>query len=152
MKKARLILTASLLSVGTFSAITFSSCSKDEVCPVGYEGKKCDTEMRAKFIKSWSANEVAGTDQLVYTCNIAAGVNINQVVISKTFADDFFNNNINATVDGNTITIPSQKPDGGASSYSVEGSGTYSGGQINWNYLIIKDATGEQFTTTGVWK
>jgi len=152
MKKARLILSASLLAIGTFSAMTFSSCSKDEVCPVGYEGKNCDTEMRAKFIKTWSANETSGTQQLVYSCTIAAGSAINQVVISNTFSDNFFNNNINATVDGNTITIPNQKPDGAASAYSVEGTGTYVGGEIQWSYLIVQDVTGNQITTTGVWK
>lgn len=151
MKKARLILSA-FLTVGTLATVTLSSCSKDEVCPVGYEGKNCATEMRAKFIKTWSANETSGSQQLVYTCNIAAGVNINQVVISSAFSDNFFNNNINATVDGNTITIATQKPDGGSSPYSVEGSGTYSGGQINWSYLIIKDATGDKITAQGVWK
>jgi hypothetical protein len=152
MKKARLILTASMLSIAAFSAVTLSSCSKDETCLPGYEGKDCKTEMRTKFMKTWNANETSGTEQLVYTCNVAAGTNVNQVVISKTFSDNFFQNNVNATVDGNIITIPSQKPDGSGSEYSVEGSGTYTGGEISWSYFLIKDATGNKITTTGIWK
>lgn len=153
MRKARLILSASLLTIGTFSAMTFSSCSKDDVvCPTGMEGKNCDVQMRTKFIKTWSANETSGTDQLVYSCTIAAGAAINQVVISSTFSENFFDNNINATVNGNTITISNQKPDGGASLYSVEGQGTYAGGEISWNYIIIQDGTGNKITTNGVWK
>lgn len=153
MKKARLILAASLLTIGGFTTLTMSSCGGDDVeCLTGYEGEDCKTEMRTKFIKNWSANETSGTENLVYTCNIVAGSAINQVVISKTFSENFFENNINATVNGNIITIPNQRPDGSASDYSVEGSGTFAGGEITWSYLLIKGSNGEIITTTGIWK
>jgi len=152
MKKARLILTASILSLVTLSMVTFTSCTKDDkTCPVGMEGKNCDVEMRTKFVNSWSAVDVVNGNQLVYTCNIVKGLNINQVTISNAFSDHFFSNNINATVDGNTITIADQKPDGSTSMYSVSGSGTYSNNQISWDYIIVEDVTGVKQTYTGVW-
>jgi hypothetical protein len=152
MKKARLILTASILSLVTLSMVTFTSCTKDdEACPVGMEGKNCDVEMRTKFVNSWSAVDVVNGNQLVYTCNIAKGLNINQVTISNAFSDHFFSNNISATVDGTTITIADQKPDGSTSMYSVSGSGTYTNNQISWNYLIVEDVTGAKQNYTGIW-
>src|SRR5690606_15659855 len=140
MKKVRLVLVASLLSVGAISTLT--SCGDDtKTCPVGYEGKNCDTEMRTKFVKNWSATDkTAGGTDLVYTCNIVEGSAINSVIISNTFSDNFFGQTINATVDGNTIKIENQKPDGSLSGYAVEGTGTYSGAQISWNYYLIRTA------------
>jgi len=56
MKKARLILSASLLALAGFT-LTFSSCTKDEEsCPVGKEGKKCDTEVRTKYYNTYRGN------------------------------------------------------------------------------------------------
>lgn len=50
MKKARLILSASMLTLAAFSAVTFSSCTKDDQeCAVGLEGKNCDEEVRVKY-------------------------------------------------------------------------------------------------------
>lgn len=74
MKKARLILTASLLTIGAFSAVTFTSCSKDdEVCPTGYEGSDCKTLSRTKFIGSWKGSEQCSTGDDNYTIVISAG-------------------------------------------------------------------------------
>jgi len=152
MRKARLILSASLLTIGTFSAVTFSSCSKDDpICPTGMEGKNCDVEMRTKFVKTWSASDVVNGNQLVYSCTIAKGININSVTISNTFADNFFSNNINATVNGNTITVAKQTPDANGD-FSVSGQGTYQNGQIVWTYLIVEDASGDDQNYSGTWQ
>ncbi len=60
MKKARLILSASLLTLGAFSTVTFTSCSKDdEVCATGYTGSDCKTEVRASYNGTYRGN---GTD------------------------------------------------------------------------------------------
>lgn len=152
MKKARLILTASMLTIAGFASVTMTSCSKDEVCPAGYEGSKCDVEMRTKFIKSWSASDVVNGNQLVYSCTIAKGLNVNQVTISNSFADNFFDNNIAATVDGTKITIASQKPDGVNSDYSVSGSGSFVNNQITWDYLIVESSTGTTQNYAGTWQ
>lgn len=73
MKKARLILSASMLSIAAFSAVTFSSCSKDdEICPVGYEGDDCKTLSRAKFIGNWSGTEDCTIGDDSYSIEIVA--------------------------------------------------------------------------------
>lgn len=60
MKKARLILSASLLTIGAFSAVTFSSCSKDDkVCTTGYSGSDCKTEVRTSYYNTYRGD---GTD------------------------------------------------------------------------------------------
>lgn len=73
MKKARLILSASLLTLGAFSTVTFTSCSKDETCNVGYEGDDCKTLSRAKFIGQWHGTEVCTQGDDEYNIVISAG-------------------------------------------------------------------------------
>lgn len=153
MKKTRLFLAASLLTIGAFSTITMSSCSKDDkICNPGYEGKDCDVESRVKFVKTWDATDapVNGTPK-IYTCGIVNGTTVTSVIISNSFCNNFFDNNINASVDGNTITIASQKPDANGD-YTVSGSGSYINGQISWNYVLLENTSGDQVSLSGTWK
>jgi hypothetical protein len=83
---------------------------------------------------------------------IGSGTNVTSVIISNAFSDDFFNNPINATISGNTITIPEQQPDGTGSNYKVSGTGTYSAGKINWTYVITQILPLSAKTHTGVWQ
>ncbi len=62
MKKARLILTASMLTIAGFTAVTFSSCSKDDkVCPAGYEGSDCKTLSRINLSATWTGKDICGS-------------------------------------------------------------------------------------------
>lgn len=168
MNKIKNIAFSALLAIGTFGVVTFTACTKDEckdvvcqnggtcvsgacVCPTGYEGTNCETETRAKFIKSWSASDMAGTTPIVYNCSIAAGANISSVLISNSFSDNFFAGVINGTVSDNTLTVPSQKPDAGGN-YSVQGSATYNLGKLTWTYTITKISTNETVNHTGTWQ
>ena len=107
MKKLKSILVASILTVATFSATVFTSCNPDAckdvvcnnggtctdgncACPVGYEGTLCETASRTKFTKSWAAADVQGTNNYVYTCVIANGTAITNVIIDNSFSDDYF--------------------------------------------------------------
>jgi len=155
MRSIRHILLASVLSVSAFSAMTLTSCKKDdESCPVGYEGSDCKTESRTKFAKTWSCHWVNVADATKngdYTCTIyATPTTVTQVVIDKTFFESLFNNNINATLtDANSISIPTQTPDGSINP-SIQGSGTYSGGQIVWSYSVTSNGVTKSYTDT--WK
>lgn len=52
-------MAASMLTLGAFSMVTFSSCGKDEkVCEVGYEGDDCKTLMRDKFVGNWTGKDI----------------------------------------------------------------------------------------------
>lgn len=167
MKKLKTILLASVATIGIFSSVVFSSCNPDPckdivcansgtctdgtcVCAIGYEGTLCETESRAKFIKSWNAADVQGSNNYIYTCAIGNGTAITNVIISNKFSDSYFVNNINATVSGNTITIASQQPD--LDGYAVAGVGTFSNNKINWTYTITEVATSTTLSYTGVWQ
>jgi hypothetical protein len=167
MKKLKSILVASILTVATFSATVFTSCNPDAckdvvcsnggtctdgtcACAVGYEGTNCDTESKAKFLKNWTASDLQTGSSVPtpYSCVIATGAGITNVIIASTFADDFFVNNITATVNGNTITIGNQEPD--SDGYKVSGSGTYTNGSITWNYSLT-NPTNSVLNYTGTW-
>ena len=66
MKKARLILSASMLSIAAFSAVTFTSCSKDDDCAAGYEGSDCKDEIREAMIGTFNATDVDVEDNTPY--------------------------------------------------------------------------------------
>lgn len=78
MKNLKNILLASLLTVGTFSTVLFSSCNQDKCkdvvcanggtcsaddgscsCAAGYTGATCDTKANSLFVGIWSAKEKA---------------------------------------------------------------------------------------------
>lgn len=141
MKSIKNIAFSAMLALGAFGAVTYTSCNKDEckdvvcqnggtcvdgncVCATGYEGANCETESRAKFVKSWTATdtEVGGAALPTYSAIVTAGTSVTEVKIAN-FSDDFFTADVIATVSGNTITIASQAPDN--DNYRVSGTGTY---------------------------
>lgn len=57
MRSIRHILLASVLTVSAFSAVTFTSCKKDdEGCAVGYTGSNCKTEVRTTYYNTYKGN------------------------------------------------------------------------------------------------
>ena len=174
MKKSfRNIALSALITIGGFSAITYTSCTKDECkdvvcqnggtcvsgncsCPTGYEGSNCQSLSTAKFIKTWTApadrNVSSGVTLNPYSCIIGQGASLNTLVIGTGFYDNFFNHSINATVSENTITIPVQSPDGAANA-SVSGTATYntSTGQLSWTYTITDPIAGAK-NYSGIWQ
>lgn len=148
----RKLALSTFLTVSALGTITMTSCNKDETCDAGYEGKDCKTEVRAKFIKTWNAEDTPPSgSKLLYSCPIvSSSSSISSVIISKSFADATFENNINATVSGTTITISPQVPDGDG--FKVEGTGTLTNGKIQWTYTITPPlGFGNPVTNTGIW-
>ncbi|RYZ40096.1 MAG: hypothetical protein EOP49_29790 [Sphingobacteriales bacterium] len=159
---------AGLMTLGAFSAVTYTSCNKDEckdvecqnggtcsggncVCPSGYEGTSCETLSIVKFAKTWTASDQTGSTNLVYSVVIVPGSAVGTAIIANEFSDELFFNSIDATVDKNVITIPDQKPDVNGD-YRVEGEGVYqANGSIVWNYTITRISTNELQIYTGVW-
>jgi len=159
-----------MLAVGAFTMVTYTACNKDECkdvvcnnggtcangscnCATGYEGTNCETETRAKFVKTWTASDkdITNDDALpTYTSSIVNGTTVTEVKISS-FSDDYFTADVRATVSGNTITIPSQQPDNDL--YYVEGSGTYNSSdkKITWTYTIT-DPVNQKISYTGTWQ
>ncbi len=154
MKSFRLIALSALMTVGTFSTVVYTSCTKDAckgvtcqnggtcdggtcVCPTGYEGSSCETASREKILKTWTASDtkVGGAALPTYTSPIVAGTGISDVKIGH-FSDSYFTHDVNATLSGNTLTIPTQIPD--ADTFAVAGTGTYDAvtKKITWSYTI----------------
>ncbi len=168
MKRMKTIAFSILLSVGAFSVITYTACTKDEckdvvcsnggtciggacVCPTGYEGSTCQTESRTKFIHQYT---VSASCQATYVANItaASGTDVTKVTITN-----FANLNsaagttttVTATVDGSSITIPSQNVVGFSSAtINVSGSGTISNGVITMDYTVTAGSTPNSCTNT----
>ncbi len=168
MKSIRNIAFSALLALGAFTTVTYTACNPDECkdvvcnnggscvdgtcnCATGYEGTKCETEARKKFIKTWTATDKEGTTDLpTYTSAIVAGTSITEVKINN-IADDFFTNDVVATISGNKITIASQIPDNDG--YKVSGEGTLNStdGKITWTYTLT-EPLGGQLSHTGTWQ
>ena len=101
-----------------------TSCKKDEELD------------REKFIGTYSMSDacsVNGSD--TYTVSItASSTDENKIVIDDLW---FFSNTVTATVDGNSLLISRQEPDG--DDFEVQGNGTYSsGGIISLNYTVTE--------------
>jgi len=176
MKSFKLIALSAAVAIGGFIAITYSSCGKKDstpanpckdivcqnggtcdsatatcMCSTGYEGAHCETISRTKFVKSWTASDlVAGSSTPIpYTATIVAGTTSDVTLVSIGNFSDFFVNATIATINGSTITIATQKPDGGK--YSVSGTGTLANSKITWTYTIDSAGVTHQ-NYTGTWQ
>jgi len=174
MKSLRLIALSALVTVGAFTTVLYTSCSKDAcsgvtcqnggtcsggncTCPTGYEGTSCETKSITKFAKTWTASdkETSPKDTAValYTVAVSQGATVTDAVIQHTFTDSYFNNSINATISGNTITIASQAPDNDG--YYVAGTGTYdpTTSQLTWTYTLTNTnvTPNQTLSYSGTW-
>ncbi len=127
--------------------VSVSSCTK--TCDKGYEGSDCKTEVRTKFAGTYSATDNPGA--LIYSVTVGSGSAINDVLISSNFSDSYFVNNVKGTVDGTTLTVARQQPDG--DNYFVEGTATLSNKTLTWNYKIINATVSPETSIayTGSW-
>lgn len=134
MKKARLILATAVLTVGAFSAITFSSCSKDEVCPVGYTGKDCKTLVRDAFIGTWSGKDICSSGS--YNVTLSVNPSSSSQVSALINNPGGFGSNVTITgtvTADNTLQFSSQDVGG---SRTLSGSMTFSGSTMSFNYSV----------------
>lgn len=72
----------------------------DTFCPVGYEGKNCEIQNRAKFIKPWSSHTRSsdGAD-VKHALIISAGGSVSSIYISNIASQAY---NVVGTVSGKT--------------------------------------------------
>jgi hypothetical protein len=130
------------------SIATLASCTK--TCDEGFEGDKCDVEVREKVI---------GTYGMTETCSVTGVANYD-IVITKASANVLnvlispFGGYVGATgtakVEGNTITISAQSSVG----FNFNGSGTISndGANISLSYTISDGTNTESCSGTGAKK
>lgn len=146
MKSIRNIAFAAIMTIGAFSAVTYTSCNKDECkgvecanggtcingtcsCPTGYEGALCDVLSRDKFIGTYTGSETcdAGTDN--YTITISA--NSDKIKLTLT---NLYNDNYTATC---TMTgTNSFSFSGTQSGVTFTGTGSLATTQLTVNYSL----------------
>ncbi len=131
MKKARLILTASMLTIFGFTAVTMTSCNKDETCAIGYEGKDCKELTRDKFLGTFSGNETCTIGSDEYTVTITEHSNDIQVNMSNIYNDNY--TAIGKVTGTNEISF-SGNGNGGVTTFS--GTGTIVGNTLTLDYSI----------------
>lgn len=153
MKSFRNIALSALLTVGAFSAVTYTACNKDAckdvvcqnggvcangvcTCATGYEGTNCETKSTTKFIGQWSASDVCnGGSPDVYIVTIAQDPSaVDKVLVSNlgnygctTGGTISWNGSVNAL----TLTINDSK-----CNYQFNATGTYNAAtkSVSFNY------------------
>ena len=99
-------------------------------CDAGYEGTDCGTQMRTKFIATYSVTEACTSGSYTYVMSMASSASgVNKVVINN-FAD--LGITATGTVNGKTLTIDNGTADVQGVTVSYQGSG-----QINGNILTL---------------
>lgn len=110
------------------------------ICDDGYETDAdgiCNTLVVTKFLGQWNTTEdCSQSAPFSYNITITAGTAVNTIRISNFWG--LFVNSVNATVSGNTVTIPSQEPD--SDGYTVSGTGTISGTTLTLTYTVVDPA------------
>jgi len=121
------ILTSALAALCTFFMVVYISCTKDKCssvvcnnggacdggkckCTTAYEGDKCQTAARDKFIRNWGANnQTASTaTPAAFAVSVEPATGTSDIIIKN------FHNllTVTATVSRDSLTIPSQQVKG----------------------------------------
>ncbi len=109
----------------------------DSLCPAGYTGEFCNTEIRAQFIRQWSATITSSSGPIVQQqLVITAGPGISTVVVSNFDNQGFNFTGVIAT--GNSFSF-SQNAMGNYTGL-VSGSGIINGSNLSIN-LTKQDGT-----------
>ncbi|MBL0308596.1 MAG: hypothetical protein IPP77_02580 [Bacteroidetes bacterium] len=118
------------LTVATAAIIT-SSCTK--TCDPGYEGDKCTTEVRAKFVGQWKGDEVCtvGTDS--YTIAVANSASDVQTITITNIYNQTFTATASAT--GTTFTAAANQTLATGVTL-LSGSGSLTGNTLTFTYAI----------------
>lgn len=116
MKSIKNLAFSAMLTLGAFSAITYTACSKDDcedvvcsnggtcvdgncACPTGWEGTTCQTKVSAKFVGTWAVQETCGgSPSTPYQVTITADPGVANGLLINNLG------NYNCTV-GGTITF-----------------------------------------------
>jgi hypothetical protein len=144
MKSIRNIAFSVLLTLGAFSAMTYTACNKDEckdvvcqnggtcaegicTCPYAYEGTNCETQLRAKYNGNIYVGDGVDNEGDTYTGWKAKFTNLGTDATKMTL--DLTNSNgaaalsVNVTLNSKTTFTIDTKNDAGT---TITGNGTIS--------------------------
>lgn len=159
MKPFKNILFSAMLTLGAFGAVTYTACNKDEcknvtcqnggtcsggncTCPTGYEGDRCQTLSRDKFIGTYTGNETCTVGSDEYSIIIAT--NSDQLKITLT---NIYNQSFTGT---GTMTGPNTFAlSGSQTGTTYTGTGTLNGNTLTLAYTITNGVTTNSCTFIG---
>ncbi len=150
MKSIRSVAFSALLTIGAFSAIMYTSCSKDACkdvvcknggtcangtcsCPTGYEGTNCETLSRDKFIGNWSGSDVCTSGTYNIALSIASSSNAINALVNNPGG---FGGTIQITgniTDKNKLSFTNASVGNGR---TLTGTMTISGNSMTFSYTV----------------
>jgi hypothetical protein len=150
MKLIKHIALGGLLTVSAFTAVLYTSCSKDAckgvtcnnggtcsggncTCTTGYEGTNCQTVSRDKFIGSYTGTEICtvGTDN--YTVTLATNSDALKLTYTNLYNQNFTAICSMAATDSFTFS-------GAQSGATFSGSGRLVANTLTVHYTIVSAA------------
>ena len=109
------------------ASVFISSCTKK--CESGYEGSNCTTEARAKYYATYSGTAVTNGNNASVDCIITQGTSgIHSLIVQGGLTNGVGLEAILATNNDGTFVINPQVIN---SSFTVSGSGLFSGNNVN---------------------
>lgn len=133
----------------TTSCLNGATCNEGTCeCTTGYEGENCGTEMRQKFLGTYTgtmtvAGQTGNMQLEVKTSNQGA----DKIELVWWSWDETYRAEVQ---NGNSVVIPQQQVYTQQGTYTVEGSGNLNGSQIilNWNATYQGQSVTYNFTGT----
>lgn len=142
----RKIALGAFLSMSALSAVTMTSCNKDEGCAAGYEGSDCKTLINAKFIGAYEGSETCTIGSDTYTVTLTSVSSDNM----KLTLTNLYNDNYNLTA---TITESNKfSLSGTDKGTTFTGNGTLSGSTLTIQYTASASGVSNSCTFTGARK
>lgn len=151
MKSFKNIALGAFLTVSAFGAVLYTSCTKDEckdvvcqnggtcsggtcTCATGYEGSKCETKSRDKFVGTYVGAETCsvGTDN--YSITLAANSDALKLTYTNLYNENFTATCIMAATDSFTFS-------GSQNSTTFSGSGRLVSNTLTVHYTVTNPTT-----------
>ena len=161
MKSIRSVALSALLSIGAFSAVMYTSCSKDEckdvvcqnggtcadgkcTCTTGYEGTNCETKSRDKFIGTYVGTEICSTGNDAYSITLAANSDALKLTMTN-----IYNNTPPYTATCTMTSTTAFSFTGSSGTVNFTGNGSLSSNTITITYTIADGSASNSCTFTG---
>ena len=114
------------------------------LCATGYEGTNCETEVRAKFVGSYSVQESCQSGNYTFSMSVtSSSTGVSNIIINNFYDIGI---SVSASITGNSVTIPNQTINDQGVAFTVSGSGQLSGNILTLTYNISAGADSDSCT------